>query len=131
MAEVTEPPEDSILNATKLMVNVPKALKVFDEVLIMHINTVFSTLQQLGVGPVGGYFITNENQGWSLYTIDDNSMNMVKSLMGMRVRLYFDPPTTSFGIKAYEDLCNQLEWRLNFFAESVDAPDNPSYPPVP
>jgi hypothetical protein len=48
------------------------------------------------------------------------NMNSVKSYMFMRVRLMFDPPTTSFHLDSLKKMAEEIEWRLNVQAEEVN-----------
>lgn len=43
--------EFSILNSVKKMIGISSDYKVFDQDLIVHINSVFMILHQLGIGP--------------------------------------------------------------------------------
>jgi hypothetical protein len=108
---------DSILNATKKALSVAPGDTSFDDVIIMHINSVFSTLTQLGVGPDQGFSIDDANVLWSSYLNNDERFNNVKSYMYLRVRLLFDPPATSFATTAFEKQIEQLEWRINMQRE--------------
>ena len=83
----------------------------------MHINSVFSTLQQLGVGPVTGFFITGNDETWGDFIGESTLINSVKSYVSLKVRLIFDPPATSFVIAAMEKQVQEFEWRLNVQAD--------------
>lgn len=52
---------DSILNSTKKILGITAEDTNFDLDVLIHINSVFTTLEQLGIGPVGGYSITARN----------------------------------------------------------------------
>lgn len=108
----------SILGMTKKALDVPEDLEVFDGQIIMHINTVLSTLNQLGIGPDPGFEIEDYTATWDLFLGTDPRLNMVKSYMYLRVRLLFDPPATSFAISAMENQKTELEWRINVARES-------------
>lgn len=107
----------SILIATKKALDIPEDLLVFDGQIIMHINTVFSTLNQLGIGPDPGFEIEDAVPTWDLFLGADPRLNMVKTYMYLRVRLLFDPPTTSFAINAMNEQKTELEWRINVARE--------------
>lgn len=108
MAEAT----DSILDMTKKALGIDSDYTAFDIDVVMHINSVFLTLNQLGVGPLEGFAIQDSETTWEEYTVDDLNLNAVKSYMYLRVRLLFDPPTTSFTIEAMDKQVKELEWRL-------------------
>ena len=86
----------------------------FDAEIIMHINTVFMVLTQLGVGPPQGFSISEDNpRTWDEFIQDKEALESVKTYIFIRVRLLFDPPTNSFLIDALERTAKELEWRLN------------------
>ncbi len=109
MAEVYT---DSILASIRHQLN---ADPYFDPDIIMHINTVFGVLAQIGVGPEDGYAITDENDTWTDYIGDNNKiLNMVKSYMFFRVKVMFDSASdSSYLIDTYNKKADELEWRLN------------------
>lgn len=108
---------DSILNSIKKVLNVPEDYAAFDQDILMHINSVFSTLNQLGVGPESGFRIDDQTPVWSSYLNGDDRLNNVKSYMYLRVRMLFDPPATSFTIAAFQEQIKELEWRINTQSE--------------
>ena len=48
---------DSVLTSIKKLLGIAEEYEHFDADLIMHINSVFSILTQLGVGPSKGFMI--------------------------------------------------------------------------
>lgn len=120
---------DSILGKTKKALNVPEDYGVFDPEITMHINSVFSTLHQLGVGPVDGFAIEDDSAVWSDFLGDDPILNNVKTYMYLRVRVLFDPPATSFLMDAMDKQIKELEWRINVYREETTWVD--PTPPTP
>lgn len=110
---------DSILNSTKKVLGVDPDYKVFDADIVMHINSVFGTLNQLGIGPAAGFTIEDETATWDTFLGDDPRLNPVKTYVYLRVRLIFDPPQTSFLLDAVKQQIQEAEWRLSVQAESV------------
>lgn len=104
---------DSILESTKKVLNIPSDYNVFDQDLILHINSVFSTLNQLGIGPTQGFMIEDGATEWDTFLAGDIRLNNVKTYTYLRVRLLFDPPASSFAITAIQDQIKELEWRIN------------------
>lgn len=104
---------DSILTSVKKMLGIAEEYTHFDADLIMHINSVFMILAQLGVGPSEGFFIEDDTATWDEFIQDKKEINSVKSYVGLKVRLLFDPPTSSSQIDNVNKLINELEWRLN------------------
>lgn len=119
---------DSILNTTKKALNLEADYTEFDDEIIMHINGVFAILNQIGIGPVNGFQIDSADDVWSTFLGSDLRLNNVKNYMYLRVRMYFDPPTTSYHITAMNDQIEEMEKRLSIIREST-AWVNPN-PPV-
>lgn len=108
---------ESILISIKKLLGIEAEYDAFDMDIIIHINSVFNILHQLGVGPANGFAIEDETTQWSSYLSDNNLLNMVKSYVGLKVRELFDPPTGA-AAEATTRLINELEWRINVSAES-------------
>lgn len=104
---------NSILNSIKKVLGLAESYTVFDDVVLMHINTTFSTLNQLGIGPVNGYMVEDATETWDAFLGVDPLLNSVKTYVFLKVRMLFDPPQTSFHIAAMEKQAEELEWRLN------------------
>lgn len=110
---------ESILTSIKKMLGITEEYTHFDADLIMHINSVFVTLRQLGVGPEEGFRIEDETSLWSDFiSEDDMRFESVKTYIYLKVRLLFDPPLNSAVIESINRISNELEWRLNIEAES-------------
>lgn len=107
--------EDSILRTIKKLLGLAADYDVFDQNVIVHINDAFMALEQLGVGPT--FFIESDNESWGDYLPEDGDLQAVKSYIYIKVRLVFDPPSTSFAINSLQEMSRELEWRLNVQAE--------------
>jgi len=103
----------SILVSTKKALGITEEYEVFDSDILMHINTAFSTLTQLGLGPAEGFSIEDADTTWAAVLGDDVRLNNVKSYVYLKVRLLFDPPATSYLLQAMQDQIRELEWRIN------------------
>lgn len=103
----------SILTSIKKLLGITETDTSFDQDIIMHINTVFMVLQQLGVGPEEGYSISDENNNWDEFLPDQTKIEMVKSYMYLKVRLLFDPPSSTSVMEAINRSISEFEWRLN------------------
>ncbi len=85
----------------------------FDADVIMYINTVLLVLIQMGVGPAEGFSITSKEQTWQDFLGEDlPKLEMVKTYVGMRVRLMFDPPQSSTVIQTMNESIKELEYRI-------------------
>jgi len=111
--------ESSILNSTKKNLGLGEDYTAFDSDIVMHINSVFSTLNQLGIGPDTGFMIEDATEEWDEFLGEDMNLNLVKTYVYLRVRMLFDPPTTSYLLGAYEKQIEQMEWRINIYREGL------------
>lgn len=115
--------DDSILTSVKKVLGIPSYYDHFDRDILLHLNTVMSILYQLGVGPEEGFIVEDDSTTWSdLFDgdIDTNKMMYVKSYVCLRVRLLFDPPTSSGAIDAMERQMRELEWRITVTRDPRD-----------
>ena len=108
---------DSILTSTKKLLGITEEYEHFDADLIMHINSVFLVLTQLGVGPATGFMIEDEYAEWSEFIDDSVQLQAVKTYMYMKVKLLFDHPLSSSVIESMNRLIAEFEWRLRLAAE--------------
>jgi len=104
---------NSILNSTKKVIGIMPEYTEFDDQLILYINTVFSKLWQLGVGPEDGFQIEDETTTWNEYLDDNKLLNDVKTFVHFSVKLMFDPPQSSSSMNALNELIKEYEWRIN------------------
>lgn len=112
----------SILLTVKKMLGIAEEYHAFDIDLIVNINSVFLTLNQLAVGPEIPYQITSDEETWSDFLGEEESnLPGVQTYTYLKTRLLFDPPTNSFLVDAMQKQCNELEWRLNLQAERGDS----------
>lgn len=110
---------ESILTSIKKLLGIAEEYTQFDADIIMHINSVFTTLTQLGVGPSEGFYIEDEAAEWKDFIPDFNKLQAVKTYMYLKVRLLFDPSSLGAStLAAYERQIQELEWRLNVSAEN-------------
>ena len=109
---------ESILTSIKKLLGIPEDYEHYDADIIMHINSVFMILNQLGVGPSSGFSITDKTVVWGNFISDNDNLEAVKSYVYMKVRLLFDPPLSSAVMECMNRMIGELEWRLNSEAES-------------
>ena len=86
---------------------------IVDNDIIMHINSVFFILQQLGIGPEEGYCITDEYNTWSEFVYDAGKVEIIKSYIYLKVKLLFDPPASGSVIESINRQIAEFEWRLS------------------
>lgn len=110
---------DSILISIKKLLGIEENYTHFDTDIIMHINSVLSILTQLGVGPSSGYSIKDANAVWDEFISDSKKLELVKTYVYLKVRLMFDPPSSSSAIDSMKQLISELEFRITIAAEST------------
>lgn len=111
---------DSILTSVKKALGIAEEYEHFDTDIIMHINSVFSILTQLGIGPREGFSINDKDTTWFDLIGDDKRLESVKSYVYLKVKTMFDPPTSSSVMESSNRLISELEWRLNVTAEDEE-----------
>ena len=104
---------DSILTSIKKLLGIEEEYTQFDSDIIMHINTVFLNLTQLGVGPAEGFLIEDDSATWDDFIGDSNQLQAVKTYVYLKVKLMFDPPLSSSVTESINRIISELEWRLN------------------
>lgn len=110
--------EEKILSSIKKLLGLNDSVTVFDTDIVIHINTVFASLAQMGVGPKNsdgeniGFKISTGNEVWGDFTANDILVENVKTYVYIKVKMVFDPPTSSALIDAYNAQAKELEWRL-------------------
>lgn len=110
----------SILISIKKLLGIAEEYEHFDNDIIMHINSVFMILTQLGVGPSDGFSISDKLSTWDEFIpSDDKKFEAVKSYIYLKVKLLFDPPLSSAVIEATNRMISEYEWRLNVAAETA------------
>lgn len=104
---------DSIFNTVKKMLGLPADYTPFDTDILVHINGVFLTLQQLGVGPKDGFSITGPDETWDEFLDQSSLLEAVKNYIYLKVRVAFDPPTGGSVLDAMKEQIAEYEWRIN------------------
>ena len=102
---------ESILTSIKKLLGIQESYTNFDEDIIIHINTAFVTLNQLGVGPSYGFLIEDDGAVWTDYITECN-LTMIKTYIYLKVRLVFDPPSSSALLESINRTIAELEWRI-------------------
>ena len=110
---------DSVLLSVKKMIGLTSDYTAFDTDIIIHINTVFEELNQMGVGPEEGFSISDSSTEWSEYFTYGKTSEMVKSYMYLKVRTLFDPPSSGTLAQAYNANLDEYRWRLLIFADEL------------
>jgi hypothetical protein len=120
--------EQSILKSTKKILGIGDDDTSFDLDIITHINSAFSVLHDLGVGPEEGFVIEDDTAEWDSFLADDPvKMGKIKTSVWLRTRLLFDPPTSGFLLESTKEQLREQEWRLVTNREATEwvDPDPP------
>lgn len=117
---------ESILTSIKKVLGIYEDDTSFDVDIVMHINTVFMILRQMGIGPSKGFSIYDASTTWDDYLSDISLLESVRTYIALKVRLVFDPPASSALIEAINRTVSELEWRLNVQADYARSFDEES-----
>ena len=119
---------ESILTSIKEQLGIMEEYTHFDRQIIMHINSVFSILTQIGVGPSEGFRISDKYASWSDFLPEnDFRLEDVKSYMYLKVKLLFDPPDRSAVMEATNRMINEFEFRISVTVDPYEKPKNETY----
>lgn len=103
---------NKIVASIKKLVGVDVENDAFDLDIITAINSAIMVLRQIGVGDAT-FLVSTGEETWSEYLSNIDDLAMVKNYIALRVRLLFDPPTSSTVLQAVKEQAAELEWRLN------------------
>lgn len=107
----------SILTSVKKVLNIDVSVTVFDQDILLFINTAFARLNQLGIGPDDGFMIEDAAAVWDDYLDGDLRYNNVQTYIALSVRLLFDPPTTSYLLTSMQNQMEKFESLLSVLRE--------------
>lgn len=107
----------SILTSIKKLLGVSEEDVNFDTDIIMHINSAFFKLNQLGVGPSTCFIISDKTAKWETFLQNRQDLESAKIFVYLNVRLIFDPPQSSFLLDSIKEQIREIEWRLNIQVE--------------
>jgi hypothetical protein len=103
---------ESILITIRSGLGIEADFDGFDSEIIMAINNAIFSLNQLGIGPDGGFSITGIDETWDQLFDTVPNLEAAKSYILLKTRLEFDPPTTSFLVDAIDRQILEAGWRL-------------------
>lgn len=108
---------DSVLLTIKKLLGIDSDYTHFDKDIIIHINSVLMSLNQIGVGPDEPATISSDMDTWSNILGDTKNLEAIKTYVYIKVRILFDPPSSSFVLEALKRQADEIEWRLNMQTE--------------
>lgn len=104
--------EEPILPYIKKMLGLDENYDPFDLEIVAQINTVFLTLNQLGVGRKNFQITMSQTETWGDFLGDAENMSAVKSYVWTKVKMAFDPPASSVLMDSLKRIAEELEFRL-------------------
>jgi hypothetical protein len=115
--------EDSILTTIKQMLGIDSGYDAFDSEIMAHINTALMIAAQFGVGR--RYSITGTEETWGDYLQGNEAfLSGIITYVYEKVKLVFDPPTSSIAADAAKSMASELEFRMNVdYEEGVGSND--------
>lgn len=117
---------DSILDSIKKLLGITSDYDVFDQDIIMAINTSISILAQIGVTPdTDGFMVSSSDETWDDYLKNQNEIiHMVKHFIYMKTRLLFDPPTSSILSEVMNKQLDELTFRIHIVVDPKEETSN-------
>ena len=103
---------DSVLSSTKQMLGISPEDTSFDVNVIMSINTALTILMDLGLTEVEDQIVTSDDMTWDELLGERTDIEYVKTYIYQKVKMIFDPPTSTAAIDAMQRSINELEWRI-------------------
>ncbi len=114
---------ESILTTIKKMLGIEESYDHFDSDIVIYINSAFMNLNQLGVGPIGGFKIEDADATWDNFVSERLDLEGIKTFIYLKVRLIFDPPQTGFLMDAIKSQIQELSFdKLNFVQIGASCP---------
>lgn len=112
--------ESSILLSIKKSIVGPPEYTPFDADLIMHINSQIANLYQLGLDSAKSVVVDGADQLWTdLIPAGDSRLQFVRTYVYTKVKMIFDPPTSTAQMQALKDAAAEAEFRIS---TAVDKP---------
>lgn len=102
---------DSILQSIKKLLGIQPEYDVFDQDILIHINTAFAILNQLNIGPPDGFYVADKDVTWATYITSCN-LTMIRTFVYLKVKLIFDPPSSTAVIESINRTLGEIEFRL-------------------
>ena len=116
--------QDSILETIKNLIGITSECTDFDANIMVHINSAIMRLRQLGIGPQRGFSVRDASTTWNEYIDDIDLYEAVKDYIHLKVKIVFDPPTSSYVLEAMNKKIKELEWVLQTEKEEIEKESN-------
>lgn len=121
--------ESSILLSIKKALGSAPDYTPFDAEITMHINSQIAALYQLGLDAAKTLIVTGPDEQWTdLIPAGDARLHFVKTYVYAKVKMIFDPPTSTAQMEALKSAAAEAEFRINV---AVDKPYDDLEPSSP
>ena len=110
---------ESVLTSVKKNLGIEEDDESFDVEVVTHINAAIMRLMTLGVGPTSGLIVSDKTTPWSELLGERTDLEGAKLYIYLKVRMLFDPPTSSYVLDAMKRQADELESILNMLAETT------------
>lgn len=112
---------DNILQSVKKdLTGITEEYDAFDDQILMFINGAISALNQVGVGAEDEVFAASKESTWDEYVSNEKLLSIVKQYIVEKVKVLFDPPSSSFVLSSLEKDLDRLEWRIRVMVDSIN-----------
>lgn len=115
---------DSILQTIKQLLGISEADESFDPNIIILVNSVLNILSQIGLEEANNFQIKGSSETWNELFRDRKDLEIVKTYICFKVKMMFDPPTSSAALEATKRVLDEQEWRIaNIYVNKEEAPE--------
>ena len=104
--------DTTILKDIKSVLGLIDDDNAYDGEILMHLNSAFMYLNQLGFGELYKPETIEETTTWEEVFSNRDYVNCIKPYIYKRVRLIFDPPGSSIVMQSLENLIREDEYRI-------------------
>lgn len=115
---------DSILQTIKQLLGISEADESFDPNIIILVNSVLNILSQIGLEEANNFQIKGSSETWNELFRDRKDLEIVKTYICFKVKMMFDPPTSSAALEATKRVLDEQEWRIaNIYVDKEEVPE--------
>ena len=118
--------ENSILFSVKKALGIDQQYTDFDFDIIMSINSAIHTLYQVGYDAAKNFIVEGSSETWEDLAGEEAGgvLSLIKTYIYAKVRMLFDPPTSSFVLESMKEMAKEAEWRIVSQVEHGGGDDN-------
>lgn len=80
--------------------------------VMIHINSAFERLCDLGIGPSTPFYIESNVEPWSAFQTQIPIRRIIRYIY-LYVKIIFDPPSNTSVLETYKQELDKLEWTMN------------------